>query len=337
MSARSGPAHRQDESPLEYMIRSARDTLLTARRRPLLSLGLPLAGALLGVVVALLIPARYPSSAAFVPDTDNTRLPLSAGLASLASQFGVAGSKGDSPQFYADLLRNRDVQLPIIGRRYDHATGQPDSTAASVAEQWGVRKTDTPIGRDAALRAFNQRLHTEVNPRTGVVSFTVEASTPALAQAIARDLLAGVNEFNIGLRRSRAAAQQAFFAERARDARNDLRAAEDSLRWFLTTNRAFQGSPFLQFEEARLRRSVELQQTLFVNLRQQLDQMTLDAARNTPALNVLSTPLLVTKRSYPNRRLIVATMLLASIAVTAVLLRSGASAGAKESRPSRVA
>src|SRR5206468_9599271 len=105
------------------------------------------------------------------------------------------------------------------------------------------------------------------------------------------------------------------------EAATELAATEDSLRRFLSSNRAFQGSPALAFEEARLRRAQDLRQTLYVNLRQQLDQATIDASRNTPALTVITRPEIVTTRSWPRRRLVVALVVAGALVITLLWLR----------------
>jgi uncharacterized protein involved in exopolysaccharide biosynthesis len=296
------------------------DIVTAARRRPRIAVGVPLLGAVIGVVLALLIPPRYPASASFVTESDNMRLPINAGLAGLASQLGVAGSKGDSPQFYADMLRNRTILLPLLERRYPPSvTGRSDS--ASLATLLGIKEATTPLGRDAALRVLDRRMTVNVNPRTNVVNFVVEARTPQLAVALTNDVLSALNAFNLRLRQSRAAAQRRFIEDRVEQAAQELRAAEDELRRFLTSNRLYAGSPSLQFEEARLRRSVDLRQTLYTGLRQQLDQATVDEARNTPSLTVVTEPVLITKKSFPPRRLIVALALGLALALTVITLR----------------
>ena len=296
------------------------DLWVAARRRPLVGLGVPLAGAMIGVVLALVIPSRYPASAAFMAESETNRLPINAGLAGLASQLGVSGSKGDSPQFYADMLRNRTILTPLLSKRYPPAVaGRPDS--ATLGELLGVEEVESPKGRDAALRILDRRIQTNVNPRTQVVSFVVEARTPALAVALANDLLAALNAFNLSLRQSRASSQRQFIEDRVEQAATDLRRAEDELRRFLTSNRLYEGSPSLQFEEARLRRNVDMRQTLYTGLRQQLDQATVDEARNTPSLTILSQPVLVTKRSYPKRRFVASLAFAVALLIGIVWLR----------------
>ena len=307
-------------SPSAWLIRYAANFLIAARRRPAIALGLPLAGLAAGVALALAIPSRYPSSAAFVPDRESSRMGLSSALGGLAAQLGAAaGGIGDSPQFYADLLQNRTTLLPLLYKAYP-ADVVGEERPRRLVDLWEIDEPESPKGRDAALRRLTRSIGTMVNPRTGVITFTVEASTPALAKALADDLLAAVNDVNVRVRRGRADAQRQFMEERVSEAESGLRVAESQLRSFLTSNRAFQ-SPSLQFEQARLERNVDLAQTLFVNLRRELDQSAIDAARNTPSLIVITEPLIVTKRSFPKRRLVVAAVLGATLLITLAWLR----------------
>jgi uncharacterized protein involved in exopolysaccharide biosynthesis len=312
--------HNSETQPTLWLFRRVVDFIVAARRRSALSIITLGAGVLLGVSLALLLPSRFPATASFVPESESGRMPLNAGLAGLASQFGVLPGKSDPPQFYADMLRSEKLQLGVLNKTYSaelSGVGRP----ATLFEILGIKSPVSPRDRDDGLRKLNRYLAVSVNPRTNVITFTVEAPNPQLAVAVANDLLAAINNLNVDLRQERAAAQRKFVDDRLRDAAGSLRAAEDSLRAFVLANRSFQGSPSLQLEESRLRRNVDLRQTLYVNLSQQLDQASIDAARNTPALTLLDEPLLVTKRSFPNRRLIASAAVCVAVALLLLLLR----------------
>lgn len=307
-------------SAAAWLVARSVSYLEAARRKPWIALGVPAAGTAVGVAFALLLRPLYPAGASFLADSESNRLPLGGALAGLASQFGVSANKSDSPQFYADLLHNRTILLRLLETRYPPATvdAKEPRTLAAVL---GVDDVADPRGREAGLRALSRRITPRMNPRTSVIDFDVEAETPALAVAIANDLLTAVDSFNIRTRQVRAAAQQGFFAQRVERAAAALRDAEEELRRFLVTNRAYQQSPTLKIEEERLRRTVDQRQTLYTALQQQLDQASIDAARNTPTLVVLSRPAEITKPSWPKRRLLVAIGLLAGILAALTWLR----------------
>ena len=298
-------AEREVRSATAWLVARGVSYLEAARRKPWIATGLPAAGTAVGLAFALLLRPLYPAGASFLADSDSNRLPLGGALAGLASQFGVSTNKSDSPQFYADLLHNRTILLALLQTRYPAAivNGKEPRTLGEVL---GVEDVSSPRGREAGLRALSRRIKPRMNPRTSVVDFDVEAETPALAVAIANDLLTAVDSFNIRTRQLRASAQQDFFTQRVERAGTALRDAEEELRRFLVTNRAYQGSPTLKIEQERLQRTVDQRQTLYTALQQQLDQASIDAARNTPTLIVLARPAEITKPSWPKRRLLVA-------------------------------
>jgi uncharacterized protein involved in exopolysaccharide biosynthesis len=164
----------------------------------------------------------------------------------------------------------------------------------------------------------------DVNARTNVVKFNVEARTPQLAQALAETTLVDLNEANVDLRRARAAAEHQFTDDRATAARLGLDSADQALASFYQRNRSISSSPDLQMEEARLKRRVDMSQQVYVQLRLQAEQAGLQEVRNTPIVSIIDPPLMPVKRSRPNRRLAVALGLLIglSLALTRLLINS---------------
>ena len=119
-----------------------------------------------------------------------------------------------------------------------------------------------------------------------------------------------LDEFNVNVRRSRARNEREFLEARVSEAQSDLRAAEGELEQFLKSNRDLRTSPSLAFQEARLRRKVDLAQTRFLGLQGQLDQARIQEVRDTPVITVLDTPDLPRRHYRPRRSLVVLTVML---------------------------
>jgi uncharacterized protein involved in exopolysaccharide biosynthesis len=259
---------------------------------------LSLVGGAIGFGVATLLPSNYKSGAAFQAEAQ-TGSPLSGSVAAIASQLGASPLAGASnAQFFGDLLT-----MDAVLRRVGKATFPWDGSSQSLATIYGASRLPSGKREFAVVQRLRKALSVDVNVRTGVVRFTVEARTPELAEAIAESTLAALNEANIILRQGRAAAEQTFTADRAEQARLELTRAESTLTAFYQRNRALGNSPGLQLEEARRRRAVELAQQLYLQLRLQEEQAAVQAVRNTPAISVIDPPLVPTRRSWPNRRL----------------------------------
>jgi len=276
----------------------ARDLVTIVRARWRLVLTYTLIGGAVAVAVVLILPSSYTSTAAFQAES-TPQTQLSGALAGLASQLGNVSlsSPQNSPQFFSDLVTTDAVlhrvaraQFPYQGRLTPLSTiYEFDQDAPAMREYRTIKRLRTAIALD-------------VNGRTNVVRVSIEARTPELAQALAESTLAELNEANIELRRARAAAEHDFTADRSAEARRGLDSAELALAAFYQRNR-ITSSPELQMEESRLKRSVDMAQQIYVQLRMQAEQAGLQEVRNTPVVSVIDPPTLPVRRSWPNRRL----------------------------------
>lgn len=251
-------------------------------------LGAAAVGAILLAAVTLLAPASYTSRTAFTPQSDAAGL---SNLAGLAQQFGVSvptpeGSR--SPQFYVELLRTRRLLAATVEAEYRVADGSDEARTGDLMTLFEVDE-DEPGGRrlELAIEELRDRMTTGVGPETGVVSLSVTTRWPDLSRQIAGRMLDLVNRFNVETRQTQAAAERRFLDERVARAREELQAAEDSLRTFLEQNRSYQNSPGLRFEYERLQRRVTLQQQVYSTLAQSYEQARIEEVRNTPVITVV--------------------------------------------------
>lgn len=287
------------------------DDLLLRLRRGWKSVTLfAVLGAVAGAVAALLLPSYYQSGAAF--EAEAPAMPqLTGALAGLASQLGglQLGGGQANPQLFGDL-----ITMDAVVRRVAQAKFPWKGDHVPLANIYGF-ENEPPVKRDYhTAERLKHALGTDVNIRTGVVRFNVEARTPELALALADTTLAVLNEANIRLRQSRASAEEQFSSARAAEAQKELADAEHALSLFYEHNRVTT-APALQLEEGRLRRQVDMAQDLYTQLRLQAAQAGMQAVRSTPAISVLDPPVLPARRSRPNRRLAVIMGLLIGAAM----------------------
>lgn len=282
--------------------------------------GFTILGGAVATATVLILPSYYRSTAAFEAEA-TPQNQLAGALGGLASQIGnlSLGSPQNSPQFFADLLTTDAVLGRVAQAKYPYL--------GSVLPLPAIYRFDDepPAARDFhTVKMLRNAISLDVNTRTNVVKFSVEARTPQLAQALAETTLADLNQANVELRRARAAAEREFTVDRATAARLGLDSAEQALAMFYQRNRSISSSPDLQMEEARLKRGVDMAQQVYVQLRMQAEQAGLQEVRNTPTVSIIDPPLVPVKRSRPNRRLAVALGLLIglSLALTRLLISS---------------
>jgi uncharacterized protein involved in exopolysaccharide biosynthesis len=242
---------------------------------------------LLATVPVYFRARSYTSTASFVlQGTDQGR----AGLTGLAGQLGLqlsaGGSLSQSPQFYADLIRTRE----LLGRVADDSFRLDGKRAPAVpfVELFDVKGATPAERRDAAIRRLNPSMvNVRVSKSTGMIGIDVSTRWPSVSQAIVMDLLDGVNRFSLVMRQAQAAAERRFSEERMEASRASLRVAEDRLAAFLQSNRQYQNSPELAFAHERLQREVALQQQVFMSVVQGFEEARSREARNTPVITVV--------------------------------------------------
>lgn len=110
-------ASRQAEEVEEISLLALGNVLLKRWR---LVLGLPLLAAVVAAVISFIVPLRFTASAVFIPEQESQGLNLPAGLAGIASQFGVALPAGaaNSAPVYGDIIGSRTIRDEVLQARY---------------------------------------------------------------------------------------------------------------------------------------------------------------------------------------------------------------------------
>ncbi|MGH7539627.1 MAG: GNVR domain-containing protein, partial [Gemmatimonadota bacterium] len=202
---------------------------------------------------------------------------------------------GQSPAFYAELLKTSELLRDAASDRYTVRTG---SGAEAEVERRPLvdlleAEGDTPEERlEDAVERLRDRLSVNASVETGIVRFSVETWWPHVSEELAARLLARVNEFDLNTRQTQAGRERAFLVGRVEEARADLQTVEERLLRFLEQNRRIESSPALQYENERLERQVSLQQEVYTTLAQALEQAKIEEVRDTPVITVVEQPIL---------------------------------------------
>ena len=272
------------------------------------------------VIVSLVIPRRYTATASFISQTRRNLTEMSG----IAAQIGLltgANEAGQSPAFYADLVLSDEILLPTVDARYV-TPGSP--TPRTLAEVYGIDEGNEAKKRDEAVKRLRKKTDAKVVQKTGAVDLKVTAESPQLAFQLLSNMLREINTFNVERRRTQASAERQFTEERLRQARAELRRAEDALEQFYRDNRD-RSSPHLSLQQDRLTREVSLRQQLYSTMMQTHEQARIEEVRDTPLISVVKRPAVPVKPDSRNLlvRIIVAFIVGTMIGFVLALLRNG--------------
>ncbi len=297
------PASADSFTPLELA------NVLLRRWRKVAAAPLLLVALTAGVV--FVIPPGYTATTTFVPEVRSpTNLP--AGLTSLTGQLGIplGGQPSQSPQFYASVVTSRELLERVLLSRY------PDPRSPSVASDsttllriLGVKGRTSADSLQRGVKKLLRLISVDADNQTNIVRLSVSGRYPVLAATVANRLVKYLNEFNAQTRQSQARERRKFTEQRVADAGAALREAEEAVRTFYERNRGWQQAPELVFQDARLRRQVEVSQEVYLTMRRQYETARIDEVNDTPVLTVIDPATPPEERSRPNRILWILTAL----------------------------
>ena len=302
-------------SPAEIL-----DILVRKRRTWMLT---PIVLGALAVVIALVLPPGYRSSASFVPETSGPSGGALDALGQQAAAFGFdigVGLEGEGP-LYLDLLRSREVRERVVVAQY----ALPDrSQTGTLVDYYGLDNVrPAEKAREKARERLGEGSRAAYDPASTIVSLSVITRHREMSQAIVAQYLLELERFNVEKRARHIRDQVEFLQRQLERAKENLRQTEDSLQIFLERNRLYESSPALVFQRTRLDRQVIISTGIVSRLQQQLEQAQLDLLRETPSVSVIDQPNLPQRRVRPRRRMIVVTASLAGL-VLGLLLALGA-------------
>jgi uncharacterized protein involved in exopolysaccharide biosynthesis len=257
------------------------------------TIGFPIVVVVLVILFTLLLPRSFTSSAALMPQSEESALSQ---FASFAADLGMplsTSSSAQSPEFYESLLRTRGLLEAAVSTEYVFATG--DDPAAeprrgTLVELYGMNDPDPRRRVEDAIDQLDEDLSTQADAVIGTLNLAVQTRVPDLSRAVAERLLELVDEFDAETRQTRAAAERVFVGSRLESARAELLGMEDSLESFLEANRRYQSSPNLRFEYERLQRRVALRQQVASSLAIAYEEARVEEVRDTPVLTVVDPP-----------------------------------------------
>jgi uncharacterized protein involved in exopolysaccharide biosynthesis len=247
-----------------------------------------LVGIVLGALFSLLRGATYTSTASLLPQA--RRSPTN--LPAVAVQLGLTMGNADanqSPQFYVDLLKSREILRPVVSSEYEYRQNGKQ-LRGTLVQLYGIDQPQSEAAIREAVDTLARNVSAIASAKTGVVSVSARTRSPFLASLVLRRMLDQLNTFNLESRQSQASAERRFTEDRRAQAQSELRAAEERLQYFLQENREWRSSPKLALEQDRLQRDIATKQQIYTTLAQAYEQARIDEVRNTPLITIVEKP-----------------------------------------------
>jgi len=232
------------------------------------------------------------------------------GLAGLASQFGVnvpTGAQADlsSPSLYPELLRSRTFAEKILDKKFYTKEFEKELSLLAI-----LTHGDEPsvVGKETlvtqALGSLGKILEFEQDPSNTFSMIKVTASDPLFAKQLAEVTLAELEALNRFFKSQTVNEKTFFIKQRITSVKDELELLEQATKEFNEQNRQVT-SPALQLDQDRLTRDVEIQKSIYLTLKQQLELAKIEEVQEASIVQVLDKPQVPLGPSNKNLKLAV--------------------------------
>ncbi len=171
---------------------------------------------ILTVVISLVLPKKYTASATLLPPVEQPEILgigslLGGGLGAVASMAGLPGMATASDVF-VKILKSRRVMERVIQK-------------CNLMDEYGAETLEE------AVISLKGATSPEVSPE-GLIIVYVDAKTAVLAAKIANSYIDELDRFNTEVNMTRGKRNRMFIEDRLEQVKEDLSAAEESLKVF---------------------------------------------------------------------------------------------------------
>jgi uncharacterized protein involved in exopolysaccharide biosynthesis len=279
--------------------------IIWAKRRVILILSFGVSILTLGIL--FLFPNYYKAVSTILPETEKSKLSALGQFADIANIAGVSIPGSEIAKLYPTIIMSESVLQNVIYKEYQTKKfPQP----VTLVKFWEIDKKDPGEEFEAAYTRLRGGLDASFDIRSSMVTVTLDMTEPELAANVLNTVVAELDKFMRTKRTTNAEEERKWIEVRLKEVDGDLRTAEEHLKEFREKNRRILDSPELMLEEGRLSREVQIQSTIFVELKKQLELAKIEEIKNIPIINILDTARPPTRKDRPKRATNAATMFL---------------------------
>ena len=270
-----------------------------------------LAAALLTALISLFLHNRYTSMSTLLPRQDHGKSEVMMGLSVLGGGAGgvlggLGGLGSGDDLANVDILQSRWLETRLLQARYsfEYKTwyfGSPKQVQSTLYDFL------EPKDLDQALKTVDKWISVSRDIKSGLITLTVEAPSPQLAQEMSANALQYLDEFLQQKTQTDGAKHAKFYQDRVTDAQVQALASEQGLARFASRNLNYQVSPNpdVRLEGLRLEAELLSKRQLVASMNLALQQAMVDESNTMPVLSVLDQPNLPSRKSGPSRSLFV--------------------------------
>jgi uncharacterized protein involved in exopolysaccharide biosynthesis len=264
------------------------------------------------IIISLLLPESFKSTAILLPDTDKSKLGSLGGMSDLAALAGVnVGGEASLAKLYPTIIKSESVLKNVIYTKYK-TKEYPDSV--NLIQFWEIKEKNSERDYEVALLALREVMEISIENKINVLTISIETEEPQLSADILNNIIRAL-ENNIRTKRNTNASEQRKWIEaRLVEVKDDLSQSENILKNFREKNRSINSSPQLLLDQERLIRETQINSAMYVELKKQYELVKIEEIRTTPIINVMDYARAAAKKERPKKATIILVSLMLAFA-----------------------
>jgi uncharacterized protein involved in exopolysaccharide biosynthesis len=274
-------------------------------------------GSLLVLAYTYTLTPLYKSEISLYPVLSSSKPAGLSQLQGLASSFGYDLGTTESNFNIPDVVNSKRIKLAIINHdwyfsdiqdtmsllEYWHKDDKPGIISRIFGEQEKNPELKRLKWENQALQKINDRITVSESKKTGLITVSVLSEEPRLSKEIVAFIADALIKYINQVQLKQASENRQFIEERIKETEAQLNESEETLKRFREDNRSIKDSPELQLELERLMRDVEVNQQVYITLKQQYEIARIEEVKEAPIVNVLDEGREAVEKDWPKRKL----------------------------------
>ena len=270
----------------------------------------------LSIIYSIFATPLYKSYISIYPQNNEKSLmpPSMLGIETLVSTLGGVSPPGNIANGFniADIVNSRKLKKAIILKEWD----SKNNKKVNLVQYWKIDKpgilsfifkknnTSKEHYQNIAIEKLTTRI-TAYQHESGMMTISVLMEDEIIAANIVNFISDWMQDYISNEMTFKATKDRKFIEDQLNKAKDDLFLSEERLSDFQKTHSIADGNPEVILQKGRLIRNIEVNQQVYITLKQQYELNKIEELKERPVIHILDVGDIATEKSRPLRMLIV--------------------------------
>ena len=281
-------------------------------------IGMTVLAFFMSIIYSLLAPPLYQSYISIYPTRNKTNLGQLSAVSGMAASLGITLPTSQSTYNIPDIINSRKLKKVITSKEWD---SNLFNQSVDLIDYWKLeevsflgniisvfrKKIESPskdFFQNIAIDKLSSRISIYEH-ESGMITVSILMEDELVAANIVNFISNWIQNYISNEMSFKAKKNRVFIERQLEAAKMDLFISEEDLSAFQKKHSITDDNPEVILARARLMRNVEVNQQVYITLRQQLELNKIEELKEKPVLNILDNGDIPTRKSKPLTLLIV--------------------------------